>query len=538
MKLYEAMASMIAKLDSEVLFGLMGDANLHMICDYRKAGGRYIRTVHEAGAVSMADAYHRSSGRTGLATITHGPGLTNAMTALTEAARARSEVLVISGSTPAEPTNPQRIDLAQIAATAGALYERAYKPETIGRDLTRALQRMKTSRLPVLFDVPSDFQSWELETPQIAHMPHAQRPRSPFAAEVEPALELILASERPIIIAGRGAVVAEAEEELAQLAEQTGALLGTTIAGKELFRSNARSIGIVGGLSDERAAAILSDSDCLIAFGAALNNWTSFDGTITQGKRVVQIDQDGAAINAYTPVDCGVIGDVRAVAATMNEILSGNMEPERSAWLARMTPATSRAAASSFTPAVTSPGTVDIREAATALNKVLPADIAFVSDVGRFNVGTWPYLHAASPEALLTMNYFASLGLGISGAAGISAARPGKPTLLAVGDGGLMMGVGELATLVRESFPVIVTAWNDDSYGFEHFRLERYGFDADYSSNDFSDLAALAAGMGMRARTIRSIEDIEQAAELWTNGLTGPVFLDIKIDPHHNLIHW
>ena len=171
-----------------------------------------------------------------------------------------------------------------------------------------------------------------------------------------------------------------------------------------------------------------------------------------------------------------------------------------------------------------------------ALNDVLPDRFAMISDVGRYNAGTWPFIHVADARDFFGMNTFGSIGLGLAGAIGTSVARPGLPVVLLVGDGGLMMNVGELTTAVRDGLPLIIVVFNDDAYGYEHFRLHRWGFDPDYSKNDFADFAAVAAGFGIEARTVRSREDIAACSKLWQDGLSGPVVVDVKIDPYHNLI--
>src|SRR5690242_4389858 len=99
MEFYKAFGAMLAGLDIPI-FGVMGDANLYMISAYRDSDGRYIRAVQETGALSMADGYFRATGQLSMAAVTHGPGLTNALTGLTEAVRGRSEVLLLSGTTP------------------------------------------------------------------------------------------------------------------------------------------------------------------------------------------------------------------------------------------------------------------------------------------------------------------------------------------------------------------------------------------------------------------------------------------------------
>ena len=535
MELHKAIGTMLAGLGT-TMFGVMGDANLHIVSTYRSRGGRYVRAVHESGAVTMADAHHRAGGQLTLATVTHGPGLTNALTGLTEAVRARSQVLLVSGTTPLDPHHDQRIDVAQVARTAGAAYERIYTPDSAGRDVSRALQRARGDRIPVLLDVPAHLLHERCTRVQVLEPTAAAEPRPPRESELDGALGLLTAANRPIIVAGRGAVVSGAAPALVTLAENTGALLAASVLAKDIFAGEKRSIGIMGNLAHDEAQQALSEADCIVSFGAALNSMTTVDGDLVGGKKIVHVDIDPAAINLYTRVDEAVVGDAGAVAKAMNAMLAeSGWAPEPSGWVERTASAVA-SRAELLTDEHVVETFIDVRAAAMALNDVLPKNFALISDVGRYNAGTWPYIHVADPRDFLGISAFGSIGLGLAGAVGAGVARPGLPVVLLVGDGGLMMSVGELTTAVREALPLIIVVLNDDAYGYEHFRLVRYGFDAAYSKNDFADFTGIAGGFGIESRTIRTVADLEGCSELWREGLTGPVLLDVKIDPFHNLI--
>ena len=318
------------------MFGVMGDANLEIVSAYRDKGGRYVRAVHETGAVAMADAYHRASGRLGVATVTYGPGLTNSVTGLTEAVRARSQVLLISGTTPLDPHHDQRIDVQHVARTAGAIYERVYTADSAGRDISRALQRIRGDRVPVLLDVPAHLLNQGCTVKQVLEPTVSAAARPPLERELDEALGLITSVYRPVIVAGRGAVVAGAAPALKTLAEHTGALLAASVLAKDIFAGEKRNIGIMGNLADEAAQTALAEADCIISFGAALNSMTSVDGDLVRGKKVIHIDVDPAAINLYTRVDASVIGDAKAVAEAMNDVLTeSGWTPEPSSWVER-----------------------------------------------------------------------------------------------------------------------------------------------------------------------------------------------------------
>ena len=152
MKIYQAFAAALAEHGVETIFGLMGDANMLYLTDYQVNGGRFVPVVHEGSSVGMADAYSRMTGKVGVASVTHGPALTNTLTSLVEGVRSRSQVLVITGDTPLESTHFQHVDIAAVAAVAGAGYEKIYKSKSLVRDLNRALQRAVGERRPIVLD--------------------------------------------------------------------------------------------------------------------------------------------------------------------------------------------------------------------------------------------------------------------------------------------------------------------------------------------------------------------------------------------------
>src|SRR4051794_35585558 len=174
MRVRELFAQSLLDLNVTTMFGLMGDANMVYIGDYRDRGGQYVAAVHEGGAMGMADAYSRMSGQVGVASVTHGPAFTNTLTSLVEAVRSRSQVLLVTGSTPPEPTHFQRLDIGAVAVALGAGFDRVYSPATVTRDLARAVQRIVTERRPVVLDLPAEL--LELAAPDQARVvpPEAQ----------------------------------------------------------------------------------------------------------------------------------------------------------------------------------------------------------------------------------------------------------------------------------------------------------------------------------------------------------------------------
>ncbi len=538
MKVYQHLATLLAEQGVQTMFGLLGDANMYVAGAFEDAGGRFVRVAHEASAVCMADAYARMTGRWAVATVTHGPGFTNTLTALVEAARFTSPVLLVTGDPPPEPTHMQRLDIGAVCASVGVAHERVHRPETAVRDVLRALRRLQASQAPVVLNIPipislseSSSESGTAATvfgdTRVAVMPDE--------ATLDTALGLAVSAARPVVVAGRGVVAAGAEQAVAELAEVLGAALFTSGLGIGLFGGHPRHLGIAGSIAHPEATSILMDSDCVIAIGTSLNKYTSFGGELFSGKTLVHIDADPVKLGWLVTPTCGLAGDASVVARAMVEAIGHGELPEKRAWKQRCEEAA--VAIAGWTPPDdrSGVGTIDIRVATQRINALLPADSTVVSDVGRFIAGSWPYLTCTAPGLFTAMTGFGAIGLGL--AAGTGAALSGRSalTVLLVGDGGFMMSASELSTAVREKVPMVVLVYNDGAYGAEYQKLLNEGMAAEHSYNQWPDITETARAFGAAAMSISHTDDIDAVAPVLAQ-LDGPLVLDIRLDPTHHII--
>ncbi|ODA74781.1 thiamine pyrophosphate-binding protein [Streptomyces sp. AVP053U2] len=539
MKVFHALADALAAHGVDTVFGLMGNANLLYLPAFADAGGRFVAVAHEAGAVAMADGRARMSGGIGVASVTHGPAFTNALTPLVEAARSHSQVLLITGDPPPVPTHFHHFDIATVAVAAGAGYERVHRPTSLVADLNRAVQRIVAERRPVVLNVPIDLMQVEAGEQAPVALPVAPGPlAAPEAEALDGALGLIGSAKRPLVLAGHGAAAAGAREALVELADRTGAALATTVLGKEMFAGHPRDIGIFGSLAHSVASTVIAESDCVVAFGASLNMWTALNGELFRGKRVVHVDTDPARFGSYTPVDEPVAGDARRTAEAMNALLDqAGVTAANSAWAEHVAGQLAGFSPQDDVDDRSGADTVDIRTAMIRLDRILPAERNVVSDIGRFDVGVWPYLRVADPLHFTVMGGFGSIGLGVAGAIGAATADTGRPVVAAVGDGGFMMHLSEFTTAVRHRLPLVVVVLNDGAYGAEHYKLRNHGYDPAYSAFAWPDLAGLATTMGARALTVRKAEELDAVGDLLPT-LGGPLLVDVRLDPDVNLVRY
>jgi acetolactate synthase I/II/III large subunit len=314
----EAVGRALAGMGVDTVFGLMGSGNLAVTNALRDAGARCITARHETGAVCMADGYGRVSGRLAACSVHQGPGLTNAMTGLTEAAKSRTPLLVLAADMPGAAVRSNfRIDQVGLVEAVGATAERVHGPASAMADVARAVRRARVERRAVVLMLALDVQAAELPdgAPAAVADGGAPAPPSPAASAVRALADLLAGARRPAIIAGRGAVLAGAGGPLRALGERTGAVLATSAVANGLFAGDPYDLGIAGGFATPLAARLLGEADVVVAFGAGLNQWTTSHGRLlARDATVVQVDLDEEAIGAHRPVELGVVADAAATA--------------------------------------------------------------------------------------------------------------------------------------------------------------------------------------------------------------------------------
>ena len=320
---------------------------------------------------------------------------------------------------------------------------------------------------------------------------------------------------------------------LRALGELTGALLATSAVANGLLAGDPYDLGISGGFASPLAAQLLGEADVVVAFGAALNQWTTGHGKLlAPDAAVVQVDLDEEAIGAHRPVMLGVVGDAAATA----EALVAALADRGAAGAARRTPELSAQIAARrwrdepYDESAT-PGVLDPRTLSIALDELLPIERTVVVDSGAF-MG-WPSMYLRVPDAagFVFPQAFQCVGLALSNAIGAALARPDRLTVAALGDGGALMALPEFETLGRFGLPILVLIYNDAAYGAEVHHFRPMGLPVELAQFPPTDFAALAEAAGCRGVTARSVEDLSAVRE-WLENRDRPLVLDAKVDPN------
>jgi thiamine pyrophosphate-dependent acetolactate synthase large subunit-like protein len=534
MRVADAIGKALASAGVTHVFGLVGSGNFAVTNALVASGATFVAARHECAAASMADGYARVSGRVGVATVHQGPGLTNALTGLTEAAKARTPLLFLAADTSAAAVRSNfRIDQEGLAAAVGATPERIHTAESAMTDLGRAWRTAAVDRRAVVLNMPLDVQASEAPDDISMPGPPALHRPAPSPAAVQKVADLIVAAHAPVIVGGRGSVLADAREPLEELGGRIGALLATSANGNGLFSRSPWSIGISGGFASPTTTRLLAQADLVLAFGASLNMWTTRHGAlIGLNARVVQADVEQDAIEAHAKVDAAIVADAASAATAL--IAELDRRGYRAEGL-RRNGVLKEIAGGEWRDqpyADASDGkTIDPRTLSIGLDEALPSERIVAIDSGHF-MG-WPAMYLSVPDAagFVFTQSFQSIGLGLSSAIGAAIARPDRLTVACLGDGGALMAAGEFETISRLSLPMLVVIYNDAAYGAEVHHFAPGDAPLDTVRFPDTDFAALGRAVGAHGATVRIVDDL-RALKDWLEKRDAPLVLDAKVAPH------
>jgi acetolactate synthase I/II/III large subunit len=539
----EAVGAALAELGVDTVFGVVGSGNFHVTNALVARGARYVAARHEGAAACMADGWARQAGRPGIVTVHQGPGLTNAITGITEAAKSRTPMLVLAADVAAAAVHSNfRIDVAAIATAIGATPARLHSAGFAVDDTVRAYRTAVAERRTVVLALPLDIQAGESKPPAIVPAA-APSPAEPATDAVAALADALARAGRPVFVAGRGARVAGARPELERLAGACGALLATSAAAKGLFRGSPWDLDVSGGFASPLAAELIRGADLVVGWGCALNMWTMRHGNlISPGTTVAQVDDDPAAIGAHRQVDLGIVGDVGVTARLAAGALDGR-RPAASGGPARPAGDGAGYRSAGLRDRIAreirwrdvpysddgDDHRIDPRTLTIALDDMLPAERTVAIDSGNFMGYPSMYLSVPDADGFCFTQAYQSVGLGLASAIGSAIARPDRLTVAALGDGGALMGVSEFETVVRLGLPMIILVYDDEAYGAEVHHFGPDGHPLDTVRFPPAKIAEIGRGFGCQGVTVRSPGDLQPVQD-WLDGPRDrPLVIDAKI---------
>lgn len=515
MHLYDLMARAFAQEDVTDSFALLGDANMNFATRLSETGCRMIFVRHEHCAVAAAMAYARKSGKVGVATVTCGPGLTQVITALPAAVRARLPMVILAGEAPLRMGwYNQGIDQAPFVTATGAAYRAVHHAPRAAVEIRDAFLKAKRESRPVVIGVPFDLQNqaWEgsedLPTPSHVHLPETS-PLPPSSEDVARAARLIDRADRIVVLGGLGVAEAGAASACRALAERLGALLVTTLPARGLFADDPFSIGIAGSMSTQTCLDLLAEADLVIAVGCSLAFHAGGGGQLWPSAQMLHIDVDPVAVSQGQEVARHHLrGDARLAA----EALAAAVAERDRAWRGGALAERIRTAPVDDHPYEIEEGLLDPRAVVAALEAAIPSDWQLVNSSGHCS---WFFAQMPSRpyDRFLTIREFGAIGNGTSFAMGVAAADPDRPVVLFDGDGSFLMHVQELETMLRHGMRILVVVMNDGAYGSEIHKLRSEGLSDAGAVFGRIDLAQIARGFGAGGARVKDLASLPALIE-------------------------
>ncbi|SFV57056.1 Acetolactate synthase large subunit [hydrothermal vent metagenome] len=527
----------------EYLFGYPGGAVLHIYdaIDAQESI-KHILVRHEQGAIHAADGFARSSGKVGVALVTSGPGLTNAVTGIATAFMDSIPMVVISGQVPTPVIGSdafQEVDAVGITRSCVKHNFLVKDVNKLAEIIKKAFYIASTGRPgPVLIDIPKNITIAEIDEfvyPQHINMRSYQGDIKHDSDAVKKALTLILEAKQPIIYSGGGCIIGNASEVLRDFTYKTKFPITQTLMGLGAFpATDSQNLGMLGMHGTYEANMAMHQSDCVIAVGAR------FDDRVTANiekfcpnAKIIHIDIDPSSISKTIKVDVAIVGQAGDVLKEMLNLLQGRSIQNIDAWWKKINQWQSiKCKDYQQTDLVIKPQSV-----IETLYEVTKGDAFVTSDVGQHQMWAAQYYPFDKPRRWINSGGLGTMGFGLPAAMGVKFAHPDSDVACVTGEGSIQMMLQELSTMLQHNTPVKIINLNNRYLGMvrqwqEFFYDKRYSMSYMDALPDFVKLVESYGHIGIK---VTKKEDLKPAMIEAFKQKNRTVFLDIITDETENV---
>ena len=522
----------------EVVFGISGGAVIHIYHALPEYPIHHVLMRHEQAAAHAADGYARATGKVGVCLATSGPGATNLVTGIATAYMDSSPVVAITGQVPTPVIGKDAFQEVDITGITLPITKHNYLVTDINElamTIKEAFYIARTGRPgPVLIDIAKDVQAAELEyeEPSEVSLSGYQPALVGNPRQIKQAAHLINRAEAPLILAGQGVILAEAEAELRQLAEKAHIPVVTTLLGiSALPETHPLCLGMGGMHGQVYANKALQQADLFITLGSRFDDrLTGSVNTFAPRARIIHVDIDPAEIGKNVRSELPIVGDVKNVLQALLPMVEAASHP---AWLEQIDEWRRESASHDVLNQESDeliPQYV-IRQIWHATG----GQVIVVSDVGQNQMWEAQYFLHEKPRGLLSSGGLGTMGFALPAAIGAQMGHPDQMVWATVGDGGLQMNIQELATVVQEKLPLKIAVLNNGYLGMVR-QWQQLFFEGRYSGTPLlgPDFAKVAEAYGISGLTVTEkdqvVPAIEQAMEI-----DGPVLIDFQIVQEENV---
>ncbi|VVD92652.1 acetolactate synthase [Pandoraea eparura] len=556
----DLIARSLVDIGVDTVFCYPGGANLEMLDALSRVAITLVRTEHEQGAVFGAQGYARATGKLGVCLATSGPGATNLVTGIADAASDSVPVFAITGNVATHWLGKnafQEVDIVAITKPVTKLARQVRE----ARDIPAALREAATCALagrpgPVLLDFPKDIQQARPDQPTDKRFT-APVPAGMSDETAQRIAALLARSERPVIYAGGGVIASGTGAQLVALAEALDCPVALTMMGLGAMPDDhPLLLGPLGMHGAHVANVAVNEADLVLALGVRFDDRVIGDpASFARHATIVHIDVDAAEIGKNKPVALGVHADLRDAFAGLLVHASRRNVPDWHAYLrerceAHPLRAPRQAAASAGgAEGANSAANADAAnvltgvDVITALAALLPPQAVVTTGVGQHQMWAMQHLRLREPRTFLSSAGFGTMGFGLPAAIGAKVALPDVPVIDIDGDGSLNMSVNELSTCRRYGLGVkvlvinnqwlgMVRQWQDMIYARNRVASSLVDPNVPDGAGDgrpYPDFVTIAAGYGVASARVTRAHELPAALARMLEDPSEPYLLDVLV---------
>ena len=541
----DAVCEALLQQGVSVMFGFPGGVLLPLydvLGDYPEL--RHILVRHEQGASHAADGYARASGDVGVCLGTSGPGATNLVTGIGNAMLDSIPMVAITGNVVSSLLGKdafQEIDITGITIPCTKHNYLVSDPNEIPRVFAEAFHIARTGRPgPVHVDLTKDalMGACTAEHPETVDLPGFKPTFEGHPRQIKLAAQEIARAERPVILAGHGVLIADATEELRELAEKAQIPVAHTLLGvSAMDETNPLSLGFVGMHGWKHANRAVQSSDLLIALGMRFDDRvTGHVPTFAPYARIIHVDIDPAEIGKNVAVEIPIVGDVKRVLAALIPLVPEVAPASRAAYLAELD---GWRLESEKTPwhgsGAWRNGQLSADFVVDKIGEASGHDATIVADVGQNQMWAARYGGFRRPNSHISSGGLGTMGYGLPAAMGAAVGRPDKETWAIVGDGGFQMTVQELMTLVQDHIPVKIALLDNHKLGMIR-QWQELVYAGNYHSSHLlgPDWMKLADAYGIPAFMASTPGEVGPAIAA-ARAVDGPALVNFQIAEQQNV---
>jgi acetolactate synthase I/II/III large subunit len=535
----------------EHVFGYPGGAVLYIYDEiYKQDKFQHILVRHEQAAVHAADAYSRSTHKTGVCLVTSGPGVTNAVTGLVTAYMDSIPMVIISGQVPSHAIGQDAFQECDAVGITRPCVKHNFLVKDV-KDLATIMKKAfhiaSSGRPgPVLVDIPKDItrDKCKFEYPKSVEMRSYNPVVKGHHGQIKKAAQLILGAERPMIYAGGGVILANAAPELNELVNMLGYPCTNTLMGLGGFKaSDPKFVGMLGMHGTYEANMAMQHCDVLVAIGArfddrVIGNPKHF---AQNPRKIVHIDIDPSSISKRVKVDVPIVGDVKETMLDLIKLIEEakaaghkfNTKPQLAWWQQINEWRKKECLKYKDSADVIKPQSV-----VEALWRVTNGDAFVTSDVGQHQMWAAQYYKFDKPRRWINSGGLGTMGVGLPYAMGVLLANPGAQVACITGEGSIQMNIQELSTCKQYNLPVKIINLNNRYLGMvrQWQELEYGGRYASSYMDALPDFVKLAEAYGHVGMKIEKPSDVEGALkDAFGKYKDRCVFIDFYTDREENV---